>query len=202
MKIKEYELKRFELGHFGIFNDTEKTAVLNSLANPAKQRKVAPGMYAIYYGKYLHLRTDWVNALKFIPLRNLSEIIEVEKKEPLIDLETYQTIIEKTAIYPKQIGLAYCAMGLTGEAGEVAEKIKKLYRDGASSEGGLPTIEHNQSIIPSLKKELGDVIWYISALASELGLTLEEVMEANYNKLMKRKETGTLQGSGDDREES
>ena len=56
--------------------------------------------------------------------------------------------------------------------------------------------------IQSVGKELGDVLWYITAMASELGLTLEEIMETNYNKLIKRRETNTLQGSGDNREEN
>lgn len=52
-----------------------------------------------------------------------------------------------------------------------------------------------------IKKELGDVLWYLTALANELGLSLEEIMEANYTKLMKRKEQDKIKGSGDDREE-
>jgi NTP pyrophosphatase (non-canonical NTP hydrolase) len=109
-------------------------------------------------------------------------------------LAEYQTIIGMTAIYPKEIGLAYCALGLTGEAGEVAEKVKKIYRD----QGGHVVQENRDQI----KKEIGDVIWYCTAIANELQLTLEEILEANFNKLTKRRETNTLHGSGDDREES
>ena len=119
-----------------------------------------------------------------------------------MDTKKYQTIIEETAIYPKQVALAYCAMGLTGEAGEVADKIKKLYRDkelhtlNAAAEMVLID-EHKYDIA----KELGDVLWYITAMASELDVDLEEIMEMNYNKLIKRRETNTLHGSGDNREE-
>lgn len=105
----------------------------------------------------------------------------------------YQNVIAETAVFPKEIGLTYCTMGLCGEAGEVAEKMKKLYRDA----GGKVTPDFRKDI----KKELGDVIWYVTALSNELGFTLEEVMEANYNKLMLRRETNTLHGSGDNREE-
>ncbi len=110
-----------------------------------------------------------------------------------MESKEYQEIIKKTAVYPKEIGLPYCALGLCGEAGEVAEKVKKLYRDS----GGVITEEFRQA----LKKELGDVQWYITATANEVGLTLEEIMEANYNKLIKRRETGTLHGDGDNRED-
>jgi NTP pyrophosphatase (non-canonical NTP hydrolase) len=109
-----------------------------------------------------------------------------------MDVKEYQGIIAKTAVFPKEIGLTYCALGLCGEAGEVAEKVKKLYRDA----GGVITPE----FVAAVKKELGDVLWYITATANELGLSLQEVMEANYEKLIKRRETGTLNGSGDDRE--
>lgn len=108
-------------------------------------------------------------------------------------IEEYQGIIQKTAVFPKEIGLTYCTLGLTGEAGEVAEKVKKLFRD----KGGVITPEFKKDV----KKELGDVIWYVTALANELGLSLEEIMEANYEKLIKRRETNTLHGSGDNREE-
>jgi NTP pyrophosphatase (non-canonical NTP hydrolase) len=119
------------------------------------------------------------------------EILGIETedlKQFNMDVKKYQTIIEKTAIYPKEIGLAYCAMGLTGEAGEVADKIKKIYRDNTEVD------------VPAIAKELGDVLWYVTAMANELGVSLEEIMENNYNKLMLRRKTNTLSGSGDDRE--
>ncbi len=120
-----------------------------------------------------------------------------------MDNKKYQEIIEKTAIFPKSIGVAYCAMGLAGEAGEVADKIKKLYRDKElfklDEVGKTILFEENKR---DIAKELGDVIWYITALANLFDLTLDEIMEMNYNKLMKRRETNTLHGSGDNREET
>lgn len=109
-----------------------------------------------------------------------------------MDIKEYQTIVAKTAVYPKEIGKLYCTLGLCGEAGEVAEKIKKFHRDSL-----IATPEWKAG----LSKELGDVLWYITALATEYEFTLEDIMLENYNKLMKRRETNTLHGSGDNREE-
>lgn len=110
-----------------------------------------------------------------------------------MDIKEYQGIIKKTAVFPKEIGISYCTMGLCGESGEVAEKVKKLYRD----RNGEVTEDFKKDI----KKELGDVIWYVTALANEFGLTLQEVVDANYDKLIKRRQTNTLHGDGDNREE-
>ncbi len=104
----------------------------------------------------------------------------------------YQNIIEQTKVYPENIALLYCALGLCGEAGEVAEKIKKIYRD----KEGIVSWEDKEAI----KKEMGDCLWYITALSNELQITLEDIMETNYNKLIERRRTGTLHGSGDNRE--
>lgn len=109
-----------------------------------------------------------------------------------MDIKQYQTIIEQTAVYPEEIGKLYCALGLCGEAGEVAEKVKKLYRD----QQGEVTDEFKAAV----KKELGDVLWYLTAMANELNMSLEEIMLTNYNKLIARRETNTLHGNGDDRE--
>ncbi len=113
-----------------------------------------------------------------------------------MNVEDYQKIIKKTAIYPKEIGVAYCAMGLTGEAGEVADKIKKLYRDDNYLSHKLMPPDK----ITDIAKELGDVLWYVTAMANELEISLEGIMQMNYDKLMKRRETNTLHGSGDNRE--
>lgn len=83
------------------------------------------------------------------------------------------------------------AMGVAGEAGEVVEKWKKIvaYKDGVVTKEDLT----------ELKKELGDVIWYIAVLANSLGLTFEEVMQANVDKLASRKKRGVIKGAGDNR---
>ena len=109
-----------------------------------------------------------------------------------MNFQEYQESARKTAIYP-QLGnnLWYPALGLCGEAGEVAEKIKKLHRDS----NGVVSYDKRLEI----KKELGDVLWYISNLASELGLSLEEVAELNIQKLHDRQSNNKLHGSGDNR---
>lgn len=87
--------------------------------------------------------------------------------------------------------LLHGVLGLNGEAGEVAEKLKKIIRDKNS----IVSDEDKQE----LKKELGDVLWYIAVVAEELGLSLNDVAEANIAKLADRKSRNKLQGSGDNR---
>lgn len=115
-----------------------------------------------------------------------------------MEVKKYQEIVSLTAVYPKEIGMAYCSLGLTGEAGEVAEKVKKLYRDSDY----LKTGQFPEGFKDSLVKEIGDVIWYCTALSSEIGVSLSDVMDKNYEKLIKRRETNTLHGNGDNREEA
>ena len=81
--------------------------------------------------------------------------------------------------------------GLAGESGEVAEKIKKVIRDKNS--------EIDEETRLALKKELGDVFWYIAALCDEVGLDMEDVAESNINKLLDRQQRNVLHGSGDNR---
>jgi NTP pyrophosphatase (non-canonical NTP hydrolase) len=108
--------------------------------------------------------------------------------------DDYQALAAKTAMYPGRDDVAvapYPALGLAGEAGEVCEHIKKAIRD----DGGQISAERRSA----LKKELGDVMWYLAALCSELGLEMGEVAHANVEKLADRKKRGVLHGSGDDR---
>ena len=106
-------------------------------------------------------------------------------------LNDYQNRARATAIYPRHTALAYCVLGLTGEAGEVADKVKKIIRDN----DGVLTKESKQEIA----KELGDVLWYLANLSAELGLDLQSVAEMNIQKLVSRKQRGKLSGSGDNR---
>jgi NTP pyrophosphatase (non-canonical NTP hydrolase) len=104
----------------------------------------------------------------------------------------YQTAALQTAVYPDQgNNLIYPALGICGEAGEVAEKVKKLIRD----EGGILT----DPVREKIALELSDVCWYLAVLAYELDFTLEEVMQINLDKLASRQERGVLSGSGDNR---
>lgn len=106
-------------------------------------------------------------------------------------LNDYQAAAIVTAQYPENMKVLYPILGLCGEAGEVAEKVKKVYRD----KGGVFTPEAKEE----LKKEIGDVLWYISTISRDLGFTLEEVAQANIEKLTSRKQRGVIHGNGDNR---
>ncbi len=96
-----------------------------------------------------------------------------------MNFDEYQDAASVTALYPNRLNnLEYPTLGLAGEAGEVANIVKKIQRDF----GGEITDE----IRAKLKDELGDVLWYISACADELGLSLKEIAEFNVEKLSKR----------------
>ncbi|GAB4450733.1 MAG: nucleoside triphosphate pyrophosphohydrolase family protein [Anaerolineales bacterium] len=109
-----------------------------------------------------------------------------------MNFNDYQTKSRKTAGYPA-IGhpVIYPILGLANEAGEVAGKLKKVFRD----KGG----EISEETRTALKAELGDVLWYLAQVATELGLTLEEIAEHNIEKLYSRLERGTIRGDGDNR---
>ena len=97
-----------------------------------------------------------------------------------VTLDSYQDISNNTAIYPnKGSNMSYPTLGLCGEAGEIANKVKKIYRD----HDGVLTDEYRQI----LSDELGDCLWYVAAIASELGTTLGKVAMDNVNKLADRK---------------
>ena len=107
-------------------------------------------------------------------------------------LNDYQLESRSTARYPDAgNNLIYPTLGLTGEAGEVADKVKKLIRD----HGGVV----DQQFTEDVALELGDVLWYVAQLATELGLSLEQVASANLSKLKGRSQRGTLHGEGDNR---
>lgn len=119
----------------------------------------------------------------------------------------YQKLAETTAIYPSDYRGAYPALGLVEEAGEVAGKVKKMLRDKPYLHTYLilrtePLPEHYvefQQLKDAIKKELGDVLWYIAATCTDFGLNMDEVAAANYEKLKDRQERGVLSGSGDNR---
>ena len=108
--------------------------------------------------------------------------------------DEYQTLASRTAMYPGREDdtvAPYPALGLAGEAGEVCEHIKKAIRD----DGGIVSEERRRK----LRKEIGDVLWYVAALSSELGLQMSDVARANIEKLADRHERGVLSGEGDER---
>lgn len=108
-----------------------------------------------------------------------------------MDLNEYKKKAWKTAIYPnKGNNIYYPALGL-GEAGEIQNKVKKIMRD----DNGKITEEKRKELI----KEIGDLLWYIAALANELDVDLNEIAEENIKKLTSRAERGKLKGSGDGR---
>lgn len=113
-------------------------------------------------------------------------MIEIEP----MTLNEYQRRASTTAKIVKQIPAdVYTALGLNGEAGEVAEKIKKHYRDELD-----PAVTR-----VGVKKELGDTLWYLSETARHWGFSLEEIAQGNLDKLADRNKRGVVSGSGDDR---
>ncbi len=109
-----------------------------------------------------------------------------------MDFKEYQDLSKKTAVYKDDNDkFYYLLLGLCGESGEVAEKGKKIIRDM-----GKNLTEEKKK---ELEKELGDVLWYISQLATELGLNLDDLAKNNLDKLFSRNSRGALHGDGDNR---
>lgn len=106
-------------------------------------------------------------------------------------LNEYQKCALETAVYPEEFRVIYPTLGMTGEAGEVADKVKKVIRDNNKEF----TAEKKAEIM----KEIGDVLWYCATLSHDLGYTLEEVAQTNVDKLRSRKARHMIGGSGDNR---
>ena len=119
-----------------------------------------------------------IEAKEFLKKKNMSNITATE----------YQKKAKETAIFPADKALEYLSLGLVGEAGEVANKVKKLIRDKKAL---LDT-----TVISS---EIGDVLWYCAMLADYLDVNLGKIMDDNLDKLKSRKQRGTLGGTGDNR---
>ena len=116
---------------------------------------------------------------------------ESNKYKKVSDLDMYQQVAKQTAIYPREQAIIYQTLGLTGEAGEVANKVKKIIRDDGN--------KINESLVLEISAEIGDCLWYISVSADDIGCKLSDIANANLEKLANRKEKGTLHGSGDTR---
>jgi len=106
-------------------------------------------------------------------------------------LNEYQKHALETAVYPEESRIVYPTLGLTGEAGEVADKVKKVIRDGHR--------EFTPEKKAEIMKEIGDVLWYCASLSHDLGYDLEEVAQTNVDKLRSRMERNRISGSGDNR---
>jgi NTP pyrophosphatase (non-canonical NTP hydrolase) len=115
-----------------------------------------------------------------------------ERQLSTITAAMYQEKACETAIFPKRQAMEYLTLGLTGESGEIANKVKKFIRDGAAKDEYLAKrIE--------IAYEIGDVMWYCAVLAQELEMNLGHIMEKNLEKLADRKARGVISGNGDKR---
>jgi len=103
-----------------------------------------------------------------------------------VDFKEYQNKAVSFAIYPATHKVLYPTLGLCGESGEVAEKVKKQVRDGVFN-------RHE------VAKELGDVLWYLANICNDIGYNLDEIAGLNIDKLQSRKKRDVIQGSGDNR---
>ena len=115
----------------------------------------------------------------------------LKEKYSMSDFNSYQRSATKTAIYPPEHKILYPALGLAGEAGEVANKVKKVMRDGVENQ-----VDDWKEQIAS---EIGDVLWYCAALATDLNMQLGMIAALNEKKLRDRFDRGKLNGSGDNR---
>lgn len=149
---------------------------------------------------------------------NSIHINEVNNFEEFPMMNKYQNIASGSAIYPGQgtpLGLIYCSLKLNGEAGELAEHVGKAMRDDALMEPVLYDVADKNSTDPEdifsathdltperrtlIIKEVGDCLWYLSAICRELGINMSDAALLNLQKLYDRQQRGALQGSGDER---
>ena len=114
---------------------------------------------------------------------------ENHKYKKISDLDMYQKVALTTAIYPREQAIIYPTLGLTGEAGEVANKVKKIIRDGSDSK--------DEKLVSEIKAEIGDCLWYIAVLANDFDIKLSDIASTNLEKLANRKKNNTIHGSGD-----
>ena len=106
-----------------------------------------------------------------------------------MEFNEYQKLARSTAVYPEEYKVVYPALGLCGEAGEVADKIKKTIRGDSSLD----------EVTGNIADELGDVLWYLAILADDLGVELEDVAKWNVDKLQRRMKSNKIKGDGDNR---
>ena len=115
-----------------------------------------------------------------------------EEKYGNMELNEYQKKAKSYAIYPESYRITYPALGLAGEAGEIANKVKKLIRDEYNTE------DYEKKKV-DIAFEIGDVLWYCATLAQDLGVSLSVIAAQNLDKLEDRKQRNAIQGDGDNR---
>jgi NTP pyrophosphatase (non-canonical NTP hydrolase) len=120
----------------------------------------------------------------------LQMMVDKARAENGMGMNEYQKLAEVTVVYPPDLKVIYPTIGLAGETGEVCEKVKKWIRDADRK-------PMTQEQLDLLKKELGDVLWYLAVLAKDLGLSLDEIAQDNIRKLHDRKARGVVHGKGD-----
>lgn len=135
----------------------------------------------------MHMDEEWAKQISDMLSQEVNEFYK--KKKVKMDISDYQREALKTAVYPKNARVTYPALGLAGEAGEVADKVKKIIRDKNDTD------EMKQNIAA----EIGDVLWYCAVLAYDLGYDLAQIADSNLQKLADRQQRGVLHGSGDTR---
>lgn len=109
-----------------------------------------------------------------------------------MDFKKYQKLSQKTAVYPRRgRNFIYPTLGLVGEAGEVADKVQKIIRDKEE--------KMDEDTKKEIGKELGDVLWFLAQVATELKLSLAQIAKDNLAKLQSRQKRGKLKGDGDNR---
>jgi len=126
-------------------------------------------------------------------MNNIKQEVDqwLKEKYNMSDFNSYQRTATKTAIYPPEHKILYPALGLAGEAGEVANKVKKVMRDGVENQA--------DNWKEQIASEIGDVLWYCAALATDLNMQLGMIAALNEKKLRDRYDRGKLNGSGDNR---
>ena len=113
------------------------------------------------------------------------------EEEVQLTFTLYSQISSEVLLYPASVAPLYLALGVNGEAGELGEKVKKVYRDRDG-------VFDEESIL-EIKKEVGDTLWYLNRISEELGFTLESAALLNICKLQDRINRNTLQSKGDNR---
>ncbi|MCI6619349.1 MAG: nucleoside triphosphate pyrophosphohydrolase family protein [Prevotella sp.] len=108
-----------------------------------------------------------------------------------MELNEYQREARRTAAYPQEMKIIYPTIGLAGETGEVAEKVKKVIRD---HEG-----EFSEAQKAEIAKELGDVLWYVASIAADMGYPMDDIARLNIEKIRSRAERSKIHGEGDNR---